>query len=223
MRLWLSSIVLIFLIAIIFTDERFISISPEHVQYVAPVHTGIATTTSPPEPPVEKNMAPVVEQQSEPVQPKPLPAPSPESIAPPPPNNLATEIEEEILQLTNAERAASGAGALAADARLHHIAWAHSADMIARNFFAHESPDGCSSSCRADKAGYTWRTIGENLYMMSGFNLSPPDTAAMVVEGWMHSPGHRANLVNDAFTHIGVGVITVGDSVYVTALYAKPR
>jgi uncharacterized protein YkwD len=104
----------------------------------------------------------------------------------------------EVLALTNAERAAAGLPPLAGDAALSRAAQAHSTDMVARAFYSHTSPDGSEPWHRAAAAGSTRRTIGENI---ACGQRSP----AEVVQGWMDSPGHRANILKPAFTHLGVG------------------
>ncbi|MFE9877685.1 CAP domain-containing protein [Streptomyces sp. NPDC005784] len=105
----------------------------------------------------------------------------------------------EVIALTNTERASAGLPPLAADATLTTAAQAHSADMVARDFYAHESPDGSRPWDRAAAAGCTRRSIGENI---ACGQRSP----AEVVRGWMDSPGHRANILKRDFTHIGIGL-----------------
>ncbi|MFJ6835936.1 CAP domain-containing protein [Streptomyces sp. NPDC091209] len=105
----------------------------------------------------------------------------------------------EVIALTNAERASAGLPPLHADATLTTAAQAHSADMVARDFYAHTSPDGGQPWDRAAAAGCTRRSIGENI---ACGQRSP----AEVVLGWMNSPGHRANILKRDFTHIGIGL-----------------
>lgn len=150
--------------------------------------------------------------------PKPASKPTPAKTL-----NPAALLEEKILAFTNTERARRNLGGLAANAALAATARAHSADMLARDFFDHENPDSCSSSCRATNAGYAWRMVGENIYMLEGFDFSSDETAAMIVSGWMESPGHRANILRDGYTETGVGVVVRGRTIYATALYATPR
>ena len=104
----------------------------------------------------------------------------------------------EVVALTNAERAAAGLPPLATDTPLTNAAQAHSADMVARAFYSHTSPDGSEPWHRAAAAGSTRRTIGENI-------ACGQRSAAEVVQGWMDSPGHRANILKPAFTHMGAG------------------
>ncbi|MFJ5733035.1 CAP domain-containing protein [Streptomyces paradoxus] len=103
-----------------------------------------------------------------------------------------------VTDLTNRERARAGLAPLAPDPLLTTAAQAHSADMVARAFYAHTAPDGSQPWDRAAAAGSTRRAIGENI---ACGQRSPAD----VVEGWMNSPGHRANILKPGFTHIGIG------------------
>ncbi|MEU9560110.1 CAP domain-containing protein [Streptomyces fumanus] len=114
------------------------------------------------------------------------------------PDGLARTVAE-VVGLTNRRRTGAGLPPLAADPRLTAAAQAHSADMVARDFYAHTDPDGGRPWDRAGAAGAPHRTVGENI---ACGQRSPAD----VVEGWMNSPGHRANILKPDFTHIGVGL-----------------
>lgn len=113
------------------------------------------------------------------------------------PGELSRTVAE-VVALTNAERARAGLAPLAADPPLARAAQAHCADMVARDFYAHTCPDGSRPWDRAARAGSRQRAIGENI---ACGRRSP----AEVVDGWMNSPGHRANILKADFTHIGVG------------------
>lgn len=104
----------------------------------------------------------------------------------------------EVVTLTNAERSRAGLPPLAVDPLLATAAQGHCADMVARDFYDHTSPDGAQPWDRAAAAGSRRRTIGENI---ACGQRSP----AEVVQGWMNSPGHRANILKREFGHIGVG------------------
>ncbi|AZS89203.1 stress protein [Streptomyces griseoviridis] len=104
----------------------------------------------------------------------------------------------EVVALTNAERTRAGLRPLVTDPLLGVAAQAHSADMVARAFYSHTSPEGGRPWDRAAAAGSRRRSIGENIACGQRW-------AAEVVEGWMNSPGHRANILKPDFTHIGVG------------------
>lgn len=124
---------------------------------------------------------------------------------------------DDVVTLTNAERARHGLRPLAADARLARAAQEHSADMVARGFFAHESPDGRQVWDRATAAGYAYRKVAENI-------AAGQRTAAEVVAGWMASPGHRRNILDGELTQIGVGRADGGAyGVYWTQVFGAPR
>ncbi|WP_329332039.1 CAP domain-containing protein [Streptomyces sp. NBC_00663] len=124
-----------------------------------------------------------------------------------------TRTASEVVDLTNRERTRQGLPPLSVDPRLTTAAQAHSTDMIARAFYDHTAPDGSRPWDRAAAAGATQRSIGENI---ACGQRSP----AEVVEGWMNSPGHRANILTPGFTHIGVGFAGGGSAgTYWTQLF----
>ncbi|MEV5529515.1 CAP domain-containing protein [Streptomyces prunicolor] len=126
--------------------------------------------------------------------------------------NLARTADR-VVESTNAERARAGLRALAVDPLLAAAAQAHSTDMVARAFYSHTSPDGSQPWDRAAAAGARRRTIGENI-------ACGQRTPAEVVEGWMNSPGHRANILKPDFTHIGIGFAGGGQmGTYWTQLF----
>jgi uncharacterized protein YkwD/stress response protein SCP2 len=123
----------------------------------------------------------------------------------------------EVVDRTNAERARHGLRALTVDQRLAAAAQAHSADMVRRAFFAHESPDGRQVWDRAVAAGYAYRKVAENI-------AAGQRTAEEVVRGWMGSPGHRANILDGDLTQIGIGRADGGSyGVYWTQVFGTPR
>jgi len=120
---------------------------------------------------------------------------------------VAVGFEAEVLRLSNEHRqrgVACGSTpypsvpALTTNPALRCAARLHSKDMSERNYFSHTSQDGTSFSQRISRAGYDWRTVGENI--ASGYR-----TPQAVVDGWIKSTGHCQNLMNRAFTQIGVG------------------
>ena len=128
------------------------------------------------------------------------------------PDGLARTASE-VVALTNTERTSAGLRPLSVDPLLGNAAQAHSADMVARAFYSHTSPEGTQPWDRAAAAGSTRRTIGENI-------ACGQRSAAEVVRGWMNSPGHRANILNPAFTHIGTGLAGGGKAgTYWTQLF----
>jgi uncharacterized protein YkwD len=119
------------------------------------------------------------------------------------PSTVGTALENEVVRLTNVERAKAGCGALKHDAQLHTAAYNHSADMSAKNYFDHNSQNGQSFADRIKAAGYVFTAAAENI--AKGY-----PTAQAVVQGWMNSPGHRQNILNCAYTEIGVGYVAAG-------------
>lgn len=110
----------------------------------------------------------------------------------------AAAFEAQVVKLTNAQRTAHGCPALRTDHRLQLAAIEHSVDMQARDYFAHETPDGVSPWTRIKAQGYP-DPSAENIAMGQS-------TPQAVVAAWMASPGHRANILNCASKAVGVGV-----------------
>ncbi|MEU8032986.1 sigma-70 family RNA polymerase sigma factor [Streptomyces sp. NPDC049099] len=126
---------------------------------------------------------------------RPAPAPARTTQAPSQPTGTV----DQVVALVNKERAAAGCGPLAEDPQLQKAAQGQSDDMAARDFFDHTNPDGADPGQRITAAGYRWSTYGENI-------ARGQQTAAAVMDSWMNSPGHRANILNCSFKNIGVGV-----------------
>jgi uncharacterized protein YkwD len=105
----------------------------------------------------------------------------------------------EMLTAVNAERRKAGVPSLTADSRLDHTAQRHAEDMLARNYFAHASPEGETVRERAKEAGYDWRAIGENI-------AEGQTSVAEVMKTWMNSPGHRHNILDRDFKELGTGL-----------------
>lgn len=104
----------------------------------------------------------------------------------------------EVLQFVNQERAQVGCSAVAANSSLTDLAQDFSEDMAARGFFDHTDPSGASPWDRAAKAGIT---------DLGGENIARGQAdAAAVMDAWMNSPGHKANILNCDFKTLGVGV-----------------
>ena len=106
--------------------------------------------------------------------------------------------EAAVLALVNEARVDAGCGALTADPALAAVARAHSADMRDRDYFSHTSPEGLSPFDRAERAGIDY-SRAENI----AFGQAD---ATAVMEAWLESPGHRANILDCELTKLGVGV-----------------
>lgn len=116
------------------------------------------------------------------------------------PASVAAQVaaQAKVLKLVNAERSKAGCDALTASAKLTDLAEAFSDDMALRDFFDHTDPDGASPWDRAEKAGITG---------LGGENIARGQAdAEAVMEAWMDSSGHRANILNCDFKTLGVGV-----------------
>ena len=112
------------------------------------------------------------------------------------------DLEKQMLDLVNQERQAAGLSPVAADPELTEVARRHSADMFARGYFAHDTPEGLSPFDRMRAANVRFLTAGENLA------LAPTITVAH--NGLMNSPGHRANILRPQFGRLGIGVMDGG-------------
>ena len=132
-----------------------------------------------------------------------------------------------LLALINSARAEArqcggrpfaAAPALSWSAVLGGVAEAHSRDMANRNFFSHLGPDGRTPGDRAELAGYAGMRLGENI-------AAGLDTPRKVLDGWLASPAHCANLMNPEFSELGAayGVDPRSDAgIYWTALFGAP-
>ena len=107
--------------------------------------------------------------------------------------------QNEVVRLVNAERAKKGLAALSTDSLLMKTATVKSQDMAKNKYFSHTSPTYGSPFDLMKQYGVSYRTAGENIAMGQ-------TTPAQVMDGWMNSEGHRANILNSAYTRIGVGV-----------------
>lgn len=106
---------------------------------------------------------------------------------------------------TNRHRAENGVAALRHDATLDAAAQAKLQDMFRQQYFAHESPDGVGPAEVIAEAGYAYIQVGENLALG---NFADDRE---LVQAWMDSPGHRANILEGSFAEIG---IAVGSGLY---------
>jgi uncharacterized protein YkwD len=127
---------------------------------------------------------------------------------------------ENVLRQMNAHRAAASLPALRADEKLTRAANDRMRHMEEEAFWGHTSPDGLSPFTWVTLRSYEYRAVAENL--ANGF-----DTAAVLVESWMESPGHRANILSADFEDCGIAIIegsTTGRATgrSVVVLFAKP-
>ena len=118
-------------------------------------------------------------------------------------NSAASNFEQQVVQLTNAERAKAGLSPLEMYSPLMNVAEAKSLDMSQNNYFSHTSPTYGSPFDQIKAAGISYRAAGENI-------AQGQRTPQQVVQAWMDSPGHRQNIMNPSYTHIGVGFVENG-------------
>ncbi len=115
--------------------------------------------------------------------------------------------EKEVIRLTNVERSKNGLSPLKENWELSRVARYKSADMRDKIYFSHTSPTYGSPFTMIKKFGISYRTAGENI-------AAGQTTPSAVVQAWMNSPGHRANILNANFTEIGVGYASGGSHRY---------
>lgn len=112
--------------------------------------------------------------------------------------------EKQVTDLVNKERTKRGLSPLTYDWELSRVARYKSQDMKDNNYFSHTSPTYGTPFQMMKSFGITYKTAGENI--ARGYN-----TPESVVNGWMNSSGHRANILNSTYTRIGVGYVKDGN------------
>ncbi len=132
-----------------------------------------------------------------PEAPKPSPGKTPE-----PPRSSDNSAAAQVIALVNQERAGAGCAPVSNESHLAAAAQGHSDDMSERNYFSHTTPEGTTFDQRIRAAGYG-KPGAENI-------AKGQSTAAKVMDAWMNSEGHRANILNCKLTKIGVGLNTKG-------------
>ena len=116
-------------------------------------------------------------------------------IAKPP---FMSELEQAVLDIVNERRAEAGCGPVAGERFLQEAAFLHSKDMADNDYFSHTGLHGSRFWERAEQAGYQGFATAENI--AAGYS-----TAEWVMQEWMESSGHRDNILNCNYTHLGVG------------------
>ncbi|MFI5833146.1 CAP domain-containing protein [Micromonospora sp. NPDC051300] len=127
---------------------------------------------------------------------------------------LSSELQQ-VVDIVNQERAKAGCKALTLNSKLTLAAQRHSQDQADHKKMSHDGSDGSDVGQRLDRVGYAWRAYGENV----AWNQQSP---AAVMDAWMNSEGHRANILNCSFTQIGVGVAR-SNGPYWTQDFGTPR
>jgi len=117
--------------------------------------------------------------------------------------NIST-LESQVVSLVNEIRAQYGLSPLSHNWQLSRVARYKSQDMADNHYFSHNSPTYGSPFRMMKQFGITYRTAGENI--AKGYS-----SAKAVVNAWMNSEGHRANILNASYTQIGVGYVSSGN------------
>lgn len=173
----------------------------------SPTSTGApsATPTSPP-------AASPTSTATTPPTATPAPTSTPTATSPPSATPVScsfssnSSFESQLINLINAERASRGMGALTANSALTAAARGHSQDMGCNDFFSHTGSDGSDPFQRMTAQGYSFSAAAENLYAGGD--------AQGAFDAWMASSGHRDNMLNPVYVHIGVGYSYVSGSTY---------
>ena len=159
--------------------------------------------------PVEKTAPTPVQEPVKAPTPAPAPVQEPakataQEPAAAPVSSAVSAYEQKVVELTNQERAKNGLKPLALDTELSKVAREKSRDMQSKGYFSHTSPTYGSPFDMMKKFGISYRSAGENIAMGQR-------TPEEVVKAWMNSSGHRANILNSSYTHIGVGHVATGN------------
>jgi uncharacterized protein YkwD len=118
----------------------------------------------------------------------------------------------------NQYRAAGGLAGLQIDGALVAIARQRAQDMASKNYFAHTSPSGETAFSLMDAYGYAYGIAGENI---ARNNYPQSQTVGVAMDGFMNSPGHRANIMESQFTRVGIGVAFDGNGmIYFAVVFA---
>lgn len=140
----------------------------------------------------------------------------------------AETVRARVLELVNQARAKDrkcgrtpfrAVPPLTGSAALDKAALAHAGDMAANDRFDHEGTDGSTPANRVERQGYRWATVAENIAVGA-------TTPEQVVQGWLDSPGHCANIMGGQFSQMGVAYVVKRDSkggIYWAQVFATPR
>lgn len=152
-----------------------------------------------PSPPPAPQPAP--EPPAPPPPPPPAPAPEPAPTPAPQPSPLNAH-EQRLFELLNQARAAAGLPALQLHSKLVELARLKAQDMVTNNYFSHTSPTYGSPFDMMRAAGLRYTAAGEN--------LAGASSAERAHNALMNSSGHRANMLNPNYTHVGIGAVVGG-------------
>ena len=142
----------------------------------------------------------------------PVPTAAPTAAPTANPGSAASELEAQMVDLINAERAKAGVSALAIDSKVTEVARLKSQDMIDKGYFSHTSPTYGSPFAMLKSFGVSYRAAGENIAMNR--SMTSAHTALM------NSSGHRQNILSASYSRIGVGIVTDARGyLYITQMF----
>ena len=128
-------------------------------------------------------------------------------------NGDFSEFQQEVLKLVNVERTKRGLTPLKINTKLSNVATLKSQDMINKNYFSHTSPTYGSPFDMMKQFGITYRAAGENI-------AKGQKSPQQVMNSWMNSSGHRANILNSNYTELGVGIAKSSNgTIYWTQMF----
>lgn len=130
------------------------------------------------------------------------------------PDEKVVAVENEILKLVNAERSKNGLSALSMDWQVSRVASYKSQDMADANYFSHTSPTYGTPFQMLSSFNIKYKSAGENI-------AKGQKTATSVMEAWMNSSGHKANILNANYTHLGVGYVEKNGTTYWTQMFVS--
>lgn len=123
-----------------------------------------------------------------------------------------TSTQEEILSLVNKERKSQGLSSLELDWQVSRVAQTKSEDMAENNYFDHTSPTYGTPFQMLKSFNISYKTAGENI-------AKGQKSATAVMNSWMNSSGHKANILGSSYTHLGVGYYTENGTPYWTQMF----
>lgn len=131
-----------------------------------------------------------------------------------------SSLEWDIHGLVNKEREQNDLPPLKMHSILIEVARKHSQDMMDRNFFDHENPDGELPSDRVENVDLTYTAVAENIFMAMGYQEN--EIAELAVDSWIESPGHHQNMLSET-SYTGIGVILGIDTYYITQVFVEGK
>ncbi|MFE6777221.1 CAP domain-containing protein [Streptomyces sp. NPDC057702] len=132
------------------------------------------------------------------------------------PKTAPSGVTAEVLALVNEARTDAGCRPLAASGTLNRVADTYAGVLADERDLSHTGPDGSTVGDRVTRSGYTWSTVGENI-------ARGQSDADAVMDAWLNSPGHRANILNCSFREMGLGVEQGSGGPWWTQVFATGR